>query len=290
MVHAFPTKKRRTAQVLAATAAFVSLLCGCGMNGANQAGGNFFDSSVPGDQQAAIADDLTMLNGSSFDAYAGTIRAQAIQAIGTPDLSGATLSNWFFERVKLMLGESFDWEANSYQSSAITETDEPRTNATVTVMFNLGSHLFLKSVSTGHYYSVATSSGYYTATTPRIGIVQIGSGMFTDNQVTSSARESQVNRFLRLAVMFHEARHSDGNGADAGFPHAQCTSGSYAGKYACEGYANGPYAIQAYSAAVFALSCTQCTQTEYQTLVAFVGDYASRLQPGARYADPTPVY
>jgi len=271
------------------TGALAALLSACGFNGGGQSGG-LFDASVPGDHREAINGDLTMLAGSSFDSYAASIRNDATQVIGTSDLNGGTLARWFYERVRVILGAGFNWEANSYAVSAIQELDEPRTNATVTVMFNLGSHLYLKSVNEGRYYGLQTDNGFITATTPRVGLVQIGEGMFTDNQINGSSRESQANRFLRLAVMFHEARHSDGNGSDAGFPHAKCTSGSYNGRYACEGYSNGPYAVQAYTAAVFAMSCTQCTQSEYQTLLAFVGDYASRLQPDARYADPSPVY
>lgn len=282
------TKKNRANSTKVLVAALIALATtGCGHRGGSSDG--FFDASVPGDHRDAIYGDLVLLQGSSFDAYAGTLRDTTLQTIGTSDLSGPTLSQWFFERVKLMLGESYDYERNSYALSAVQE-DEPRTNATVTVMFNLGAHLYLKSVNSGRTYGAQTDSGFFTANTPRVGLVQIGTGMFTDNQVSGSPRESQANRFLRLAVMFHEARHSDGNGADAGFPHAKCTTGSYANRYACEGYANGPYAVQAYTAAVFAMSCTQCTQSEYQTLLALTADYASRLQPGARFADPTPVF
>lgn len=276
----------------ASWAAVAAVLAACGTNTGSSDG--FFDASVPSDHRAAIYDDLTMLQGSSFDGYAASLRQQALQVMGTDDLAGPTLSRWFLERVRLMLGESFDWKQKSVQLSSVTNSpfldEEPRTNATVTVMFNLGAHLYLEAARSGLYYGVQTESGFYQVTTPRVGLVQIGQGMFSDNQISGSPRESQPNRFLRLAVMFHEARHSDGNNADAGFPHAKCTSGSYANRYACEGYSNGPYAVQAYAAAVFALSCTQCTQSEYQTMLAFIGDYASRLQPDARYADPTPVY
>jgi hypothetical protein len=286
------TKIRRFAASWLFAGLVATALAGCGMGGGSSDG--FFDGSVPYDHRAAIYDDLTLLAGSNFDATAGSLRSSAVGVIGTPDLSGPTLARWFFERVTYMLGESFDWEANSYVASTLRSTahadDEPRTYATVTVMFNLGAHLFLKAVREGRFYGVQTGSGFIRVTTPRAGIVQIGEGMFTDNQVSGSRREAQVNRFLRLAVMFHEARHSDGNGAHAGFPHAKCLTGSYAGRFACEEFSNGPYAVQAYSAAVFASACTQCTNSEYQTLLAFIGDYASRLQPNARFADPSPIF
>ena len=168
----------------------------------------------------------------------------------------------------------------------------------VTVMMNLGASLYLTGKnpkdtgSTGSTqrveYSLTVNDSAYLINTPRVGIIQIGKGLFTASLIKSSPTDSMANAFIRLAVFFHEARHSDGNGDNAGFPHALCTSGDYKDHYACEMNTNGPYAVQATLARLMRDACTDCTADEKEGMRLLMVDYQSRLQPGAQYSDQRP--
>ena len=106
--------------------------------------------------------------------------------------------------------------------------------------------------------------------------------------MVSTDMDSLGNSLLRLSVLFHEARHSDGNGQYAAFPHATCASGDYQGLAACEENLNGPYAVQAILLRYFYSGCTNCTDTEKQGLLLALSDFQSRLQPDAVYHDSRP--
>ncbi len=126
---------------------------------------------------------------------------------------------------------------------------------------------------------------------PRVGIIQIGEALFSSSYDSGSkGQDAAVNSLRRISTYFHEARHSDGNGTHAGFPHAKCTEGTYANEYACEQYLNGPYMLQSTLLDSFYNSCSSsdCDSTDKETLRLLTADKKSRLVSGAAYKDPTP--
>lgn len=84
------------------------------------------------------------------------------------------------------------------------------------------------------------------------------------NKIDESA---MANSLGRMAVFFHEARHSDGNGKSLGFFHAVCPSGhDFQGSYACDRNLNGPYSIGAQMMKEFIKNCDECSVSEKEQM------------------------
>jgi len=276
--------------------AVVCLLVSCGRTNSNSpfAGngdvgpmGIVLDNSIPNDQRNMLTGDLEMLASIGPTSSA----SQYAQYVGVPDFSPNNLAGWLAARVKLVVGESFDYasaatagESRSYNPQIISdETDE--VGKIQTVMFNLGAFVYLQGKQKSKLYNLAIGGNTYPVLSPRIGIIQIGEGLFEANSIKGSPVDSMANRMLRAAVFFHEARHSDGNGTNAAFPHSKCTSGDFAGYNSCESNLNGPYVVEAILLKHFYDNCTSCTTSEKTSLQAFIADNLSRLQSGAQFSD-----
>lgn len=279
--------------------AVVCLLASCGRNnlsspfsGNGDVGplGIVLDNSIPADQRGYLTGDLELLASIGPTSSA----TQYAAYVGVPDFSAASLALWLQTRVKLVVGESFDYEnaavpgdSRSYNPQIISdETDF--VGKIQTVMFNLGAFIYLQGKSGSKVYNLNLSSGSYPVLSPRIGIIQIGEGLFQANSIKGSPTDSMANRLLRAAVFFHEARHADGNGTNAAFPHAKCTSGDYAGYSSCENNLNGPYVVEAIVMKHFYDNCTQCSTTEKSSFQAFIADNIGRLLSGAQFSDERP--
>ncbi len=248
------------------------------------------DRSVPADQRDYLVGDLEMLKSVSLAAT----NSQYVQYIGVNDFSNDSLTTWLQARVKLIVGETFDYDSASspveqrpYNPQLLSE-DYNAVGKIQTVMFNLGAYIYLNGKSSSTVYSLQLGTGMFPVKSPRVGVIQIGEGLFQANAIKSSPFDSMANRFLRAAVFFHEARHTDGNGKNAAFPHAKCTTGDYAGNNACEANLNGPYIVEAIILREFYDSCSSCTTKEADSLRAFIADNVSRLQQGAQMQDARP--
>ncbi len=259
---------------------------------ANDASDIPLDTTVPTDQQEIIKKDLALL---------GTLNLSANEkdscTVGIKDFTGTSLVQWLKTRVRYIIGETFDYKnpkvvaqrdnSNPYVYSAMA-TNPSNLSEVVTVMTNIGSLLYLVGKQKSVAYQVTINNIPITVQSPRDGIIQIGKGMFSANQVPGSSRTSFVNSLLRLAVIMHEARHSDGHGNHAAFPHMTCDSGDYKGNAACEDNTNGPYAVQATMTRKFLEACTSCTSGEREGLLLLQADYESRLDAEALPRDDRP--
>ncbi len=117
-------------------------------------------------------------------------------------------------------------------------------------------------------------------TSPRVGVIQIGTGLFQPNVRPNPLYANALsNKLHRISIFLHEARHSDGNGKTLGFIHAKCPPGhNYAGKNACDTSANGPYIIGAQAAVDAIKWCgDQCSIQEKTMLRATALDSFSRV-------------
>ncbi len=255
----------------------VLVLVGCGGNPL----GVQFDSSVPGDQKGLMQSDLARMSNLSLPAASAT----DLYYLSLGDTSSQSISAWMQARMRYVVGENFDYDTLARKTTAAI--DPTQLGATQTVMMNLGSYLYLDAKGSNQQYVLQTSSGNFPITTPRVAIVQIGEGLFDANSIPEVELNAYSNSLLRMATYVHEGRHGDGNGANAGFPHASCTSGNYQGKYACENNVNGPYAIQTIFLRLASQTCTDCNANEISGLELSVADYASR-QIGYQLPDPTP--
>lgn len=249
------------------------------------------DSSVPSDQRQYLTNDfqnVEILNishpPSGNDAC----------YLGLTDFTGSSLSLWLRQRVKVIVGEDFDYVSNANGTSLssfqpVLASENLSASNIVTLMFNLGSHLYRTGKKNNTVYSLAVGSQSITVKSPRSGIIQIGEGLFSSTRISGKSYNSVGSSLLRIGVLFHEARHSDGNGTNAGFPHAQCTSGTYAGRSSCENNLNGPYNIEAILLTSFYNSCgASCDSTEKQALQLAIADSKSRLLSNPVFSDVRP--
>ena len=102
---------------------------------------------------------------------------------------------------------------------------------------------------------------------PRIGIIQVHKNSFSHrNRISVSGREP-ADRLLRLSFLFHEGRHSDGNGSSLGFYHSVCPPGhDYTGRMACDISSNGAYAVAALFLKKSIEVCHSCTEGHKESL------------------------
>ncbi len=247
-----------------------------------------FDASVPGDQRSFVESDLNRLASLQL----GTATSSDLSALGMSDLSATSLTQWLQSRMAYIVGEGFDYETNSTRypvSGGLRFTSYTgygqetlfsalgQASNTQTVMMNLGAYLYLDGKEKQSEYVLRLSNGKTVSVfSPRVNIVQIGEGLFEANAIPGVALGAKSNSLLRTSTYFHEGRHSDGNGTNAGFPHASCPSGDYADLYACENNSNGPYAIQTVFLRYAIPTCTDCSYTEQAGLEISMADYASR--------------
>lgn len=263
-----------------------SLTAGCGGGYTPQ-----FDPSVPAGQQQLLQNDFQVLHGLNVMPSS----TADLQVIDIADLQASTMESWLQQRIRLIVGEGFNPQSQETETQ-LPIGDLPEIMADTsgglqveTLMQNLGAMLYLQGKSQQFMYTLNTQEGSLRVNSPRIGVVQVGQGMFDGtNSIPGSPANSVANSMLRLATIFHEARHGDGNGTYAAFPHAMCPSGDYAGQYACETNLNGPYAVQNVILTDFANSCSSCTDVEQQGLLLMEADLQSRMLPNSAFENDSP--
>jgi hypothetical protein len=114
---------------------------------------------------------------------------------------------------------------------------------------------------------------------PRVGIIQVGEGLFLERfRIQPKQIEAPANSIARLGSLFHEARHSDGNGASLGFGHAVCPAGHpYGGQNSCDRNRNGPYSVASAILKILLRECRDCSVEEKESLRVRILDYSSRI-------------
>jgi len=275
--------RRATARL--ALTLLVAVLAGCGKKGRNY--DIPFDPSVPDVQVDSMIRDMERLKGLSLSGAT----EEDTRTLGVSDFSGGTLFSWLRERVKVIVGESYDFKKHytvASSSSGLRPQIAAEGDEIVTVMENVGSYLYLVGTKASTVIDLDVNGSTVRINTPRVGIVRIGEGLFSGSRFPNTPVDGEVRSLVRLGVLFHEARHSDGNGAHVVFPHATCPSGTYANRSACENNSNGPYAVQYRLASLFYQNCGSCTAGELQALYNLLTDYKSRIFQGAQYRDPRP--
>lgn len=247
-----------------------------------------YDVTVPADQRALIEQDLSTLNSINITDSSYT------QVLGISDMSSLSLKKWLSDRTKFIIGQSYNdnllakvIQNRSFDPMRLANELDAETKV-VTLMVNLGAAYYRQGKRDSKVYSLPMNGTYIDIKSPRVGIIQIGEGHFSANRVSGTDLSSLANRLLRLTVLFHEARHTDGNGTNVAFPHRTCTSGTYSGNAACEANLNGPYMVELVLLNHFYSQCTNCSSSELSTFQAKIADKLSRLTDDAAYSDPTP--
>jgi hypothetical protein len=186
--------------------------------------------------------------------------------------------------------------------SLITSASTDSHNGSVTLMSNLGTTIYLTGKSERQLYTMRISKGFLKKPeevriiSPRVGIVSLGEGLFDPEiMVNSKGPLDLANSVLRLGTLFHEARHSDGNGQSLGFVHSICpVNHDYEGLPACDENLNGPYTIGSVMISEMTKACEDCSETDKQLLKLIILDNLGRIIKtthkfeAATNWDPTP--
>jgi hypothetical protein len=212
--------------------------------------------------------------------------------------------DWLFARIQYFVSESFKIDQSnikvlrssySYENPGvdivIEEGKAMPNEGDVQIGGGRTAQVAMKNIGAAIYYSGKSQSiligtkipGYSTVavSSPRVGILQVGPGLFRPllRKVDPKAPiDTMGNSISRISTLFHESRHSDGNGKSLMFAHAVCPEGhDFAGYNACDRNLNGPYAVGAHVEQILASACTTCSVAEKEALRLSALDSFSRV-------------
>lgn len=269
---------------------------------ANQFGAVKFHSSVPADQITAMSTDLSYL----FNNPIKNPDEEFKSLLGINQNNGPEMHNWLVNRVRHIIGESFELNDSSIrvqtgytfprsplpeidQAAGLAESSGENSNIK-TIMSNLGSALYLvgkkgmkiRNVLTPVLYGLDLDGETVYATSTRVGIIQVGEGLFFKDFRVTDDELAPSNSISRLGTFFHEARHSDGNGSSTGFAHARCpVTHPYSNNFACEKSSNGSYSVGALTLRNLVANCLTCSDEETAKLELQILDSFNRILSGA---------
>ena len=234
--------------------------------------------------------------------------------LGVSDLKFETLKAWLAERVRYVIADSEDPSdglsalQQNYvypNPNVLPELQTPPAGSkqkfqddlspqrSGVIMSNVGTNIYINGKKMksllGYNFQGPLGSTLIPVKSPRVGILQIGQGLFL-KKISDDTNSSVSNSIYRLAILFHEAYHSDGHGKSLGFVHALCPSGPYMNTLSCDRETNGPYTAQAYFIRQAVIPCHDkglCDDDEAERL-AFVGTDALDRVIGDNLADPAP--
>ena len=152
----------------------------------------------------------------------------------------------------------------------------------VIIMANMGTAFFASGREREKLLGFQMQGGPMLALkSPRIGLLQIGRGLFmpVDSKDSDADLANFIHSVYRLGVLFHEARHGDGNGESLGMMHTPCPQGhDFQGFPACDASTNGPYRIGALFTKAIQEACgTECSLKDKEAMTVMYADSMSRL-------------
>lgn len=252
---------------------------------AEEFGGIKFHSSIPKIQVETLKTDLRYL-------YQNPLIKADQQFMTTAQIAGGdgqNLHNWLLNRVRYIVGENFKLDEpniigspyDRFPNTPIPDAFKAITadgGGVKTVMTNIGGALYLVGKSQKTLFGIKFDGETVYAKGARIGLLQVGEGLFLERFLLNKNPLAVSNSISRLGTLFHEARHSDGNGKSTGFLHFTCPAGhAYATFAACEASANGSYTIGGLSERHMLANCSSCNKQEQNALAAKVVDSFSRI-------------
>jgi hypothetical protein len=260
----------------------------------NQFGGIRFGATVPYDQRDLLAGDLEYL----YTNPNPIADADFIHIAKLSSVQGDHLHNWILNRLRLVVGETFDLEkaivgTRAFQYPNASTLDTLNLESAFGVRAKAKLITIMRNVGASYYYVgktrlITESFGVDPGTkdviyveSPRAGLVQIGEGLFAQGfHVRPTIANHPANSVKRMGVFFHEARHSDGSGSRVIFPHEECPLGhDYAGLIACDRVGNGSYMIGALAIRQLAKNCKSCNGSDQLSLDLTISDSFNRVIP-----------
>lgn len=257
-----------------------------------------FDADVDADRAQALSEAVSflylspMLNNDT----------EVSHLLKVSDTRPSTLQAWLEERVAFVVDEDFDimksarFVPGTYQYENPEQIPEEWNERLMfsqfgsdvkdTIMLNLSGSMYLVGKQNQVLVQVDIAGfGQILITSPRVGLLKIGSGMFT--ALTGSSFET--DKIFQAGTLFHEARHSDGHGLSTGFAHTLCPMGhKYQGKAACDRSLNGAYTVGAAVQKSLMDNCSNCDQSSLHELRSIFLDISSRVIKGEVTLPTTP--
>ena len=268
---------------------------------------------LPSDQVESLRYDLATLDHlAPLDDADSKAAAQVMGISGK--LNPKVLREWIEARVHFIvpqdwnfrrhfhMGEKFVTYPNANVMPVIEESTqqaadgagEATKGVVTTVMSNIGGEIYLDAKQDGRVMTIDIDPAHREPVlSPRIGIIKIGQALFSDSfRIDPETANTPANSIYRLATLFHEAHHGDGNGASLGFFHAVCPDeprfGKYAGYTACDRSRNGPYAVGAAMLKVMIKQCKECSEGAKEILGAKLTDMRTRVLETTTILDARP--
>jgi hypothetical protein len=255
-----------------------------------------FAASVDADTRAFILSDFKTL--ALWDSTPQTSQIAKLRTlINLTDINARSLSTWLQERVTYILpddGSNFRFAYIVPQHQTVYGSFVSNSGNSGLAARNWGGILYNiyqnqhGNGADGLLFQFDDQLLPYRS--PRTGIMQIGPNLFGADDSLSGDDEASVGHrmtksLFRLNVIFHEARHSDGNTAagNLSFEHAVCPSdGSVppelAGEMACDGKWNGAYNVGRQVLDTLLNSCdSKCSEPDRAQLESIVIDLLSRV-------------
>lgn len=257
--------------------------------------GIVFSDNVPADQRILLEKDLQALDRMGVNASDEALKSVLKQTTITP----SALRRWLEKRVHYVVGEDYDFSDNAYASKVEVVYPTFQASATmpdflpplpsvgegkgpvVTVMQNLSGAFYAlgRDVERAVLADIPGVREFIPVSSIRVGIIQIGEGLFVMSKKMPELREDAfLYTARRLSVLFHEARHSDGRGESLGFSHSRCPPGhELEGHFACDFNLNGAYTVSSLVLKNFASNCRGCRTKEAEILKVIALDHHSRV-------------
>lgn len=245
--------------------------------------------------------------------FESNIDFRALEILGLDELTSETAYSWLRERVSYIVEDQkikfisqlkaqkkvlvLKSNVESYpvyndpNTFFIPATESFDSSKGVVVMTNIGTGIYHAGKNSRELLGFEMFNGKHEdkinipVTSPRTGIIMIGEGLFSsENLINKRKKDALSNSIKRLGTMFHEARHSDGNGSSLGFYHSPCPKGHELAKLsACDENSNGPYTVGALMMIEMVKACgDQCSLKEKEMLKAAILDSFGRVQKTTR--------
>lgn len=215
-----------------------------------------------------------------------TIGEEGLLAFGLTEATPKSLTKWLTDRVSFIVPTILN------QSLPIIGSQTLRTYPSTQYIPRNLNHMFLirdqnrnammANIGTGYYLLGKRNSQtvsvrmkehfphgdrYMAIMTPRVGLIEAYPSYFNAKKSLSGKGNQPSDRIMRLSFLFHEGRHSDGNGETLGFYHEECPVGhDYAGLFACDTPSNGSYRISALFLKNSLEACHSCSEDHKEAL------------------------
>lgn len=256
-----------------------------------------FADDIPNRQRELLRNDLSII-----DNWDGTIKDDAAERmkslLGLTNADREELSFWLKQRLKYFVRD----DLSRYNLGLIFpgmkqvglqilgdagKKEEENTGAS-----NIGTALYMQTLLEREsrpelaYLILQVNEAWVPVLSPRAGIMRIGPALFNPLfQVNGADLKAISNSLQTIEVLFHEARHSDGNqgSGSLGFPHVNCPNSSripreLRGQPACDDALNGAYSVgAAVLRGLWSLCNRNCIEKEIVILQSIYLDRLSRL-------------